>query len=164
MPLLPSLPVLIPLTYYQQDSHLHQNKAVGCSPHDTPSGIGAASLNRREEMAVEVASEQTLPANSPNSGGQAAISGEASLQSPISLRDDSSMPACDQETEWQPTGEIAAKASVQHMMSPVTSPTLLSSPDWGGEIQDQVVKIVLVEWCGMLTCGHSGSQESTSWF
>jgi hypothetical protein len=94
-------------------------------------------------MAVEVAPEQKLPMNSPEVGPDL---------SPISLPDDSSMPPCDQETEWQPNVKMAAKESVQHMMSAVTLPSLLSSPDWGGEtlgqstpIQDRVVKIVLVE-------------------
>jgi hypothetical protein len=46
--------------------------------------------------------------------------------------------------------------SVQPMMSVVTTRSSLSSPDWGGEmpgqltpIKDQVVKIVLVGWCGV---------------
>jgi hypothetical protein len=59
------------------------------------------------------------------------------------------MPPREQETEWQHNLEMAAKESVQHMMSVVTSPSRSSSPDWGGEMQDQVVKIVALELCGI---------------
>jgi hypothetical protein len=80
LPLLPSLAAFLPMIPCKQDIQMHPKEAVRCSPHDTPSVIGAPSLNHQEEMAVKVVSEQILPADSPNSGGQAATSGEEPLQ------------------------------------------------------------------------------------
>ena len=55
-----------------------------CNPHNTPPSTVAPSLNHRAEMAVEVAPEQKLPANSPDSGAPADSGGEEPPQQQLS--------------------------------------------------------------------------------
>ena len=98
-----------------------------CNPHDAPPSIVAPSLNHREEMAVKVAPKQKLPANSPDSGGQAGTGGAEPLQqqlSPTSAGDLDSRAAQDENSQLQPKEKMTVEEDPDTM-------SLVWPSDWG---------------------------------